>query len=137
MRLSCSPTARQYATAVWTEAGGRMLIWGGEGRNVAGAIASTLNDGAQFDPATNSWSAIASSGAPSRRYFHSAIWTGSRMIVWGGFDGPTSTYLGGGASSDADGNAGSPSASINHPEDRFRQQAIWTGSQTAGRGGPP
>src|SRR5260221_10979023 len=115
MSLSGSPTARQYATAVWTEAGGRMLIWGGEGRNVAGAIASTLNDGAQFDPATNSWSAIASSGAPSRRYFHSAIWTGSRMIVWGGVN-PPNPHDGGGYNPAADDcNAWSPTAA---PKDR-------------------
>ena len=112
-----------------------MLIWGGEGRNAAGAIASTLNDGAQFDPATNSWSAIASSGAPSRRYFHSAIWTGSRMIVWGGFDGPTSTYLNDGASYDPVGNAWSPISSINNPGARFRHTAIWTGSKMVVWGG--
>ena len=33
------------------------------------------------------WHATSTIGAPTGRYLHTAVWTGSRMIVWGGFDG--------------------------------------------------
>src|SRR5439155_17957292 len=32
-----------------------------------------------------SWTATSSTGAPAGREFHTAVWTGSQMIVWGGF----------------------------------------------------
>ncbi len=35
------------------------------------------------------WSPISSSGAPSARTNHTAIWTGSQMIVWGGVNSGT------------------------------------------------
>ena len=30
---------------------------------------------------------MTTSGAPVARYKHTAVWTGSEMIVWGGFGG--------------------------------------------------
>lgn len=30
---------------------------------------------------------MAAAGAPEPRYRHTAVWTGSEMIVWGGYDG--------------------------------------------------
>ena len=34
-------------------------------------------------------------GAPTRRHFHTAVWTGSRMIVWGGRDASGFSNTGG------------------------------------------
>jgi hypothetical protein len=34
--------------------------------------------------APNSWVATTTAGAPAGRFIHTAIWTGSKMIVWGG-----------------------------------------------------
>ncbi len=39
------------------------------------------------DPTTDMWTAASTVGAPSARYTHTAAWTGSKMIVWGGFSG--------------------------------------------------
>jgi hypothetical protein len=41
---------------------------------------------------TNAWSTIASTGigVPTARSSHAAVWTGSKMLVWGGYNG---TYL--------------------------------------------
>lgn len=48
-----------------------------------------LNDGAAFDPSTNRWRVLAPSPLAGR-YGHTAVWTGSQMIVWGGTDeGPS------------------------------------------------
>jgi hypothetical protein len=58
-----------------------MLVWGGLGAtNVAG-------DGAALDPTgTGAWTTLSAAGAPSARYAHTAVWTGTEMIVWGGAD---------------------------------------------------
>ena len=46
---------------------------------------SYLNDGGRYNPTANSWTALPTSGAPAARYSHTAVWTGSEMIVWGGY----------------------------------------------------
>jgi hypothetical protein len=61
-----------------------MIVWGGWSGSV------NLNDGGLYDPVANTWTATTTTGAPSGRYYHTAVWTGSRMIVWGGFN---SAYL--------------------------------------------
>ena len=60
-----------------------MIVWGGYG--VAGS--DLLNTGGRYDPATDSWTATSITNAPEARYYHTAVWTGSEMIVWGGVDG--------------------------------------------------
>ena len=72
------PTARYLHTAVWT--GTEMIIWGGsDGSGV-------LNSGGRFDPATSTWAPNGTStiNAPKARHSHTAIWTGTEMIIWGG-----------------------------------------------------
>ena len=58
-----------------------MLVWGG---NDAGGATAT---GRRYIPATNTWSALSSNGAPSARTSHTAVFTGSQMVIWGGLDG--------------------------------------------------
>ena len=73
-----APGARSTHTAVWT--GSEMIVWGGMG----GAFpAIELNDGGRFNPASNAWTAVTTNGAPVARDYHTAVWTGSEMIVWG------------------------------------------------------
>jgi hypothetical protein len=43
-----------------------------------------LNTGGRYNPATDSWTAITINNAPSARFFHTAVWSGNEMIVWGG-----------------------------------------------------
>jgi hypothetical protein len=59
-----------------------MVVWGGDD----GASLYT-NTGGRYDPATDSWTPTSLSGAPSARYYQSAVWTGSVMVVWGGYNG--------------------------------------------------
>ncbi len=42
-----------------------------------------------------SWIATSTSSAPSHRIYHSALWTGTKMIIWGGFFGGKSLNTGG------------------------------------------
>ncbi len=53
--------------------------------------------GGLYDPATDSWQATADAGDVAPRGGHTAVWTGSEMIVWGGIDvSGAGTYLAGG-----------------------------------------
>lgn len=63
-----------------------MIVFGG--KNTSG---TALSDGNRYDPVANSWSAVDSSELddPTARYEHTALWTGSEMIVWGGRNGAT------------------------------------------------
>src|SRR6185436_11606300 len=66
-------------TVVWT--GSEMILWGGSTPTLGGA----LGTGARYSPAADAWSPVTLTGAPSPRDTHSAVWTGSEMIIWGGF----------------------------------------------------
>ena len=47
-------------------------------------MAQLLNTGGRYNPSTDSWTATSTTNAPTARYDHTAVWTGSEMIVWGG-----------------------------------------------------
>lgn len=56
-----------------------MIVWGGDG---PGAGNDYYDSGAMYDPVTDSWAPM--STGPAARRGHTAVWTGSEMIVWGG-----------------------------------------------------
>ena len=57
----------------------------------------------------DSWSNCGTNSPLAARFEHSAVWTGTRLIVWGGFDG--TTYFGDGARFDPATGAWTPMAS--------------------------
>jgi N-acetylneuraminic acid mutarotase len=124
-----SPSARHSSVAVW--AGDRMLIWGGEG------AAGPVNFGAQllFDGAGNptAWQNISVLNAPSARSGHTAIWTGSRLIIWGGAN--TSTHLSDGAIYNPAADTWIPIPQSNGPSARTSHSANWTGTEMIVWGG--
>jgi hypothetical protein len=77
-----SQARTQGATAVWT--GSRMIIWGG-GAAPSGDFAWAINTGAIYDPIGDSWVLTSMENAASERFDHTAVWTGTYMIVWGGW----------------------------------------------------
>ncbi|MCL4544117.1 MAG: hypothetical protein M1118_05890 [Chloroflexi bacterium] len=114
---------RWWHTAVWT--GREMLIWGGQ--TVSQIPAWIPQDtGGRYNPATNTWQPIASTGAPGPRYGHTAVWTGSEMLIWGGKD--AKGYLGDGAAYDPRTNTWRPLPMAGAPSPRARQTAVWTGT---------
>lgn len=122
-----APAARIGATAIW--ANNQMLIWGGEGEN------GVLDSGSQlrFDTSTPYWFAMTSDNAPSPRRGHSAIWTGDKMIVWGGQrDG---VPLGDGAAYDPATDAWESLSTTGSPTARFNHAAVWTGQEMLVLGG--
>jgi N-acetylneuraminic acid mutarotase len=77
-----APSSRSGHTAVWT--GTEMIVWGGDFQ----PNSRIFDDGARYDPIKNTWIETSSIGAPSPRAGHTAVWTGTEMIIW---DGGSST----------------------------------------------
>jgi len=120
-----APSERRWHTAVWT--GSQMIAWGG---NPSGATA--LATGGAYDPALGQWTgSVATMGAPSARYRHTAVWTGSEMLVWGGLPG----YLASGARYDPSTETWTTVPSQGAPQGRSNHTAIWTGTQMIVWGG--
>jgi N-acetylneuraminic acid mutarotase len=119
-----APTGREDHTAVWT--GSRMVVWGGFTEDpVLGFIA--LNTGGRYDPVTDSWSDTRVNGAPSPRGFHTAVWTGTEMIVWGGFDDLGAYPLQGGRYRPSN-DQWSSMSTANSPTGRDSHTAVWSGT---------
>src|SRR4051794_25619509 len=76
-----APTARHGQFAVWT--GTEMAVWGGVADGCQ-ASAGLLDDGALYNPASDSWRPLPKAGSPLGRTEATAVWTGAEMIIWGG-----------------------------------------------------
>ena len=50
-------------------------------------MASPSTPAVRYNPATGSWTPTNTTNAPFARHLHTAVWTGSEMIVWGGVGG--------------------------------------------------
>jgi N-acetylneuraminic acid mutarotase len=123
-----TPSYRSQHNAVWT--GTEMIVWGG----FAGGGSTKLNSGGRYSPATDSW-AKTSTGAnvPSARVTPSAVWTGSEMIVWGGFD---NDYLSSGGRYSPSTDSWIPTRmKLGVPTRRSGSVGVWTGAEMIVWGG--
>src|SRR6185436_11262786 len=80
----------------------------------------------------DTWDRGALDAMPDARTMHSAVWTGSLMIVWGG-GGPYEVNSGGRYDPAID--SWSPTSIVNAPAARVRHSAIWTGREMIVWGG--
>lgn len=80
------------------------------------------------------WSALPTADAPSPRVRHTAVWTGSEMIVWGGRPGPGQT-TDTGARYDPATDSWSATSQQNAPSPRHSHSAVWTGTEMIVWGG--
>src|SRR5436190_20526197 len=92
------------------------------------------NTGGVYDPSTDSWLPTSQTIAPVARWHHTAVWTGQRMVVWGGLDDDANT-LASGAVYDPVADTWSPTSLIGSPSRRFGHSAIWTGARVIIFGG--
>ena len=99
-----------------------MIIWGGYD-------GSPLPNGKIYDPTNNSWASINSTNAPQSGTKHSAIWTGSKMIIFGGDNSPNSCKI-----YDPQTDVWVTGSSTNAPF-LFGHTAVWTGSKMIVFGG--
>ena len=123
-----APDPRVGHTAIWT--GTEMIVWGG----VHCCPLVYFNDGGRYNPGTDTWVATTTTGAPDGRSSHTAIWTGTEMIVWGASD-----YTIGGKNTGGRYNPKTDSwtatTRTNAPSGRYDHSAVWTGSEMIVWGG--
>ncbi len=104
---------------------GKLFVWGGA--NAAGA---GLDTGAIYDVATNTWTPVAKdANTPSPRVLASAVWTGTRVFVWGGGSSVTSAVdYADGAMYDPTAQSWTPVQTAGAPLPRRAAYLFWTGS---------
>lgn len=83
---------------------------------------------------TEFWTMLPATGAPTAREGHSAVWTGSEMIIWGGRDA-AGNVLSDGARYDPKTDSWAAMSSAGAPNARHAHTAIWTGSEMVVWGG--
>lgn len=129
-----APAAREQHSAIWT--GTKMIIWGGIFVEPTGwgAVITHFNSGGSYDPAANTWSAVSTVGAPTGRYKHTAAWTGTRMVIWGGTE-DNDGYLNTGGRYDPSANTWASVTTSGAPTARWEPTSVWTGSRVLVWGG--
>src|SRR6266705_2200121 len=80
------------------------------------------------------WTATSTASAPVGRRFHTAVWTGSEMIVRGGQD-QSLNPLNTGARYNPSTDSWSAVSTVNAPAGRSRHTIVWTGSEMIVWGG--
>ena len=73
----------------------------------------------------DTWTATTLTNAPDGRYGHTAVWTGSEMIVWGG---QGDSYLNTGGRYNPSTDSWRATSIVNVPAGRRYHMAVWTGS---------
>lgn len=124
---------RQGASVVWT--GHELLVWGGQ----SGPQGETLHsDGAAYNPQTRTWRLLPA-GPMSGRVGQATVWTGTEMVIWGGYDNVTNNTM----QVTADGAAYNPTTNMwqllpgSPLSARAGPQGLWTGSAVMILGGQP
>src|SRR5262249_42965090 len=95
-----------------------MIVWGGF--NPSGG--TNFNTGGKYSPATDSWTPTSTTNAPSARTYHTAVWTGSEMTIWGGGVDTGGRY-------DPATGGWAAASTANAPSARTHHTAVWTGSE--------
>jgi hypothetical protein len=122
-----APAARYLHGAVWT--GTEMIVWGGLGCGATpGGDPVPCRDGGRYDPRTDSWRSMSTVGAPSARAGNAVVWTGTKLIIWGGV-GPGAGALGDGAVYDPSSDSWAPTTVVGGPSGRDVPSAVWAGDR--------
>ncbi|HZQ70284.1 MAG TPA: kelch repeat-containing protein [Terriglobales bacterium] len=122
-----TPSGRTLHTAIWT--GAEMIVWGGDDAFIVGGT----NTGGRYNLALDTWTPTSTVGGPSGRHLHSALWTGTEMIIWGGQSGST-PFKDGGRYNPVT-NAWTKTSTTGAPEARSTHTAVWTGTEMIVFGG--
>ena len=128
VQTSGAPSARNSFSVVWT--GTEMILWGGYN----GTLNLDTNTGGRYNPATNSWTATTTTGAPELRDSHTAVWTGTRMVIWGGGNEVFEAKNTGGRYDPAT-NTWQATTTTSAAAARLLHTAVWSGSRMIVWGG--
>ncbi len=125
-----SVQGRQYHTAVWT--GAEAIMWGGHDSF------NYLDTGIRYSPSTNTYTNLPqpspiTGSPPTARQQHTAVWTDTEMIIWGGETANIDVVNNGAAFNPVSGTwRPLPNAPIGG---RALHAAVWTGSSMIVWGG--
>src|SRR5262249_18319526 len=131
LTTSGAPSARAEHVAVWS--GRQMVVWGGH----AGLTLFDPYDkaGGRYDPATDTWTPTSTANVPVGRGPAPVAWTGSVMVIWGGFrnSGPTLPQTGGRYDPVLD--RWTPTSTVGAPSGRQLFSYVWSGHELIVWGG--
>lgn len=119
---------RTAASMLWT--GTELLVFGGFTNVASGEATDELM---AFEPTARAWTTLVAPGAPSPRAEHVALWTGRRLVIWGGRQ--HTTLLGDGAIYDPATGAWESMTAEGAPSPRAGACAGWTGEEVIVWGG--
>jgi N-acetylneuraminic acid mutarotase len=123
-----APSRRGRHTVVWT--GNEMIVWGGWDPYYPGL--GYLNTGGRYDPLTDTWTPTSTTDAPAARREHTAVWTGSLMIVWGGHH---AVFFNSGGRYDPVTDTWMPTSMIEAAAERWGHTAVWAANRMIVWGG--
>lgn len=126
-----APSKRSSHTVLWT--GSQMIIWGGNYVDGSGNT-QVLNTGARYNPPTNTWGGLTTVSAPRSRSNHASVWTGTEVIVWGGY-GSNFEVLNDCGIYNPSTNSWRAVDASSFPIGKFDHTAVWTGSEMIVWGG--
>ncbi|MFA5794177.1 MAG: kelch repeat-containing protein [Candidatus Brocadiia bacterium] len=137
MTITDAPVTRSQHSAIW--AGDRMMIWGGQTISRTGTTTTEilLKTGGVYFPASDRWARPTeypnfieenSVGAPAGRRWHTAAWSGTYLLVWGGIAGGVDNS-GGQYSPVTDFWITEPISTNGAPSGRYAHTSVWTGSK--------
>lgn len=130
MSTTSAPRGTGQHSSVWT--GKELIVWGG----LTGNDPRRSNvEGGTFDPTTSTWSRLPTLNAPEARIRHSTVWTGTKMIVWGGVGPADGISLGNGKAYDPVTQSWSDLSLLGAPAPRSFHSAAWTGTEMVIWGG--
>jgi len=91
----------------------------------------------QDEPLADSWTPMALAGSAAQlRFWHTAVWTGNAMLVWGGNGSHLAfSYLANGGRYDPATDTWLPISTIAAPEARIDHTAVWAGDRMIVWGG--
>jgi hypothetical protein len=124
---------RSGGVFLWDGSG--VVLWGGASYDKTGHLQPAADDGAVYDAATDSWKVIDSAPIAGRRSAK-AVWTGSRVVIWGGVD-DQGRGLHDGALFDPSSGGWTKMTDAPAEVSAEGSAAVWTGTEMLVWGGPP
>jgi hypothetical protein len=117
--------------------GRRLMVWGGWGATPDGQH-GPFGDGAVWDTRSRTWRPMSAAGAPAARFQPVSVWTGSKLLVWGGgagVPGKEPTLFRDGAAYDPARDRWTPMSAEGAPPPRWKPVTVWTGAFVVLAGG--
>jgi N-acetylneuraminic acid mutarotase len=130
--LTNVPDARVSLKSVWT--GSEMIVWGDQAKTPFNSF-ENVSTGGRYDPASDTWTPTSTNLAPAARNQHSAVWTGTEFIVWGGNSSNSTAPLASGGRYSPSNDAWLPTTTNAAPSPRRSHSAIWDGTRMIVWGG--